>query len=250
MTTPFDFPRMYGKLGNWPGSIGPQAAMVLLQEIAKLPKGSSIIEFRFDGGKTSAVIGWGCKAGGHVGIVTGSPSPDGMSEVWFNRLVMLFDLGGILHREYAPNPYAADMLVVNPGYHVTDEWRAALKVGGKIFHVAEVRCETKEAIPELVQERGAVEDSENSEKPTAKGRLIPSPTLGLLGQPDEKEAIIRLVDQSDGPLPQGVGGDGAGADSQTLKADAGPVARDDGDGRGGRRPRKGREKVVPEKGGV
>ena len=239
-TKPFDFPKTWGKLGNWPGTIGPQAASALLQEIAKLPKGSSIVEFRFDGGRTSAVVGWGCKAGGHVGVVTGSPSPDGMSEVWFNRLMMMFDLGGILHREYAPQPYAADMIVVNPGYHVTDEWRAALKPGGKIFYVREGRCEEKKEIP---QSGTSVAPETQTEIVEPNAQEMAS--LGLINQ-----QINGLADGSDGPVEPGVGGDGAGADSQALKADAGPVARDDADGKGRRRPRKSRDEDVPEKGGI
>ena len=232
-TKPFDFPKTWGKLGNWPGTIGPQAALALLQEIAKLPSGSSVVEFRFDGGRTSAVVGWGCKAGGHAGVVTGSPSPDGMSEVWFNRLLMLFDLGGVLHREYAPRPYAATMLVVNPGYTVPAEWLAALKDGARIFYVAEARCEIKEIAQSIIEA-------------PKKAEPIPGGKNKLPG----KKALVRLADGPDGPLPERVGRNGAAPNSQAQPTDARPVARDDGDGEGHRGPGEGGEEVVPEKGGV
>ena len=261
-TKPFDFPKTWGKLGNWPGTIGPQSALALLQEIAKLPKGSSIVEFRFDGGRTSAVVGWGCKAGGHVGIVTGAPSQDGMSEVWFNRLLMLFELGGFLHREYAPKPYAASMLVVNPGYVVPEEWRAALKGGGIIFYVADGRCEIKEAAPHIEASKELKLVGEESVRETGGGRKVRAVAdksdevaealeengkSKLLAEP---EALAGLADGPNGPLPEGVGGNGAAPDSQALATDAGPVARDDGDGKGHRGPSEGSEEVVPEKGGV
>ena len=226
-TKPFDFPKAWGKLGNWPGTINPQSALALLQEISKLPQGSSIVEFRFDGGRTSAVVGWGCKAGGHAGIVTGSPSPDGLSEVWFTRLLMLFELGGVLHREYAPKPYAATMLVVNPGYTISAEWLSALKPGGKVFYVGDARCETKEVAP------GG--DAKTKEPPPERPRI---------------EAWPRLAGRVDGAVVPGVGGNGAGPDSQALAPDTGPVARDDGDGEGRGGPGEGGDEVVPEKGDV
>ena len=182
-----------------------------------------------------------------------------MSEVWFNRLVMLFDLGGVLHREYAPQPYAADMLVVNPGYTVPEEWRAALKAGGKIFHVAEVRCEEKtstnqEQIPDSNRSAQGVEDvTEEREKETAQiaGQIIGlDPAKEFATDKEKVAALVRLADRDDGPLPQGVGGDGAEYNTEAQPPDAGPVARGDGHGKGRRGPRKGREKVVPEKGGV
>lgn len=158
-TKPLNFPLLYGKLGNWPGTMGPQAAAMLLAEIAKLPQGSTIVEYCFDGGRTSAVIGWGCKAGGHSALIAGNPSPDGMSEVWFNRLVTLFDLRSVLERYQGTEIIYADIsdvsiIVLNPGFALPDDWRNALKVGGKIFYVAEARVEEREGNREGMEIEG------------------------------------------------------------------------------------------------
>ena len=127
---PFDFPIMWGKLGNWPGIVSIVGAQAILQKIATFKSGAKIVQLGFDGGRVAIIAGWGAGSNGHQITIVGQPSTDMSTEIWFNRAVHLWNMQGFCHRAYDCDPFECDMILANQYDDFIAEWSSYLRIGG------------------------------------------------------------------------------------------------------------------------
>ena len=127
---PFDFPIMWGKLGNWPGIVSIVGAQAILQKIATFKSGAKIVQLGFDGGRVAIIAGWAAGANGHQITIVGQPSTDMSTEIWFNRAVHLWNMQGFCHRAYDCEPFECDMIIANQYDDFICEWSEHLRIGG------------------------------------------------------------------------------------------------------------------------
>lgn len=136
MSAPFDFPREYGKLGNWPGSINFTQAQTLLVNAVNLKRGAKFVELEFDGGRTTVVLNWAAKQ--LDATIDCVAAPDNDSVLWFNRALVLHGMNrGKAQLRANVTPFACDLLVVNAGSlqkkALVNDWYAAMPSGGTMI---------------------------------------------------------------------------------------------------------------------
>jgi hypothetical protein len=136
MTAPFHFPTEYGKLGNWPGSIGPVEAQTIFIEASKMPAGSQLVELGFDGGRTTVALHWAANiAGAHVTSIGVANDQTGL---WFRRAQTAFKFKNVTgHESLAPMP--CDLIVINPSVSMdlpsVRQWVSMLRKDGIVIRI-------------------------------------------------------------------------------------------------------------------
>ena len=135
MSAPFNFPREYGKLGNWPGTINANQAQVLLMQALGNKQNAKFVELGFDGGRTTIVLNWAASQLDATIDCVSVVDPE--SILWFNRACMLhrMDRGKVRsHVDLAP--FACNMLVINasvsPSLPAIKQWYDAMDLGGAV----------------------------------------------------------------------------------------------------------------------
>jgi hypothetical protein len=132
----FNFAQKWGTLGNWPGSLQPHEARIIMGQCAKLPRNSTLVDLGFDGGRTTIALGWIAQMSGAHVLALGPEIPQIDSERWFFKLIALFDLRRIVKREIECDPFAVDVVVVSPMViEIAKEWVHAVKPGGLLIFV-------------------------------------------------------------------------------------------------------------------
>ncbi len=132
----FNFAKNWGKLGNWPGSLTPHEAKMIMGECAKLPRGSTLVDMGFDGGRTTIVLGWIAQMSSSRVLALGPEIPQLQTERWFQKLTALFSLRQVVKREFECAPFPIEVIVVSPMViEVAEDWIAAIKPGGLLIYV-------------------------------------------------------------------------------------------------------------------
>lgn len=90
MSAPFDFQKAYGKLGNWPGSIGVLAAQTVYMFASQCAPNSKFVEVGFDGGRTTIALNWAASVLDAKIIVGVGPEGTG----WLNKAIQLYKMHG------------------------------------------------------------------------------------------------------------------------------------------------------------
>ena len=133
MSAPFNFPREFGKMGNWPGSIDANQAQILLVQALNMKPKAKFVELGFDGGRTTIVLNWAAQQLEATIDCVSNGDNDGL--LWFNRACVLHRLNREavkLHGKLAP--FACDLLAVNPEASLDQStiksWYAAMPSGG------------------------------------------------------------------------------------------------------------------------
>lgn len=103
-----DFPTVYGKLGNHPGLLTTDQAVALYQQGMKLPPGSSILEYRPDGGRSTVILAAVARnLNGRLYAVTDwAVAPPG-AQAYFERAFKLHKLEQVAELDPADLPTAA-----------------------------------------------------------------------------------------------------------------------------------------------
>lgn len=141
---PFDFPKAWGKLGNWPGYTNVNAAQTILQKTSELKPDAGIAVLGFDGGRTLIVAGWGARQFSLKVNLIMPRAEDPDSELWYYRATRLFDLEKIVTRTEDDTPRPYDMLVSAFANEWTAAWIEQLKPNGSLCLVgpaANYKCE-------------------------------------------------------------------------------------------------------------
>jgi hypothetical protein len=132
----FNFAKNWGKLGDWRGSLSPHEAKMIMGECAKLPRGSTLVDLGFDGGRTTIVLGWIAQMSNSHVLALGPEIRQLNTEVWFQKAVALFSLRQIVKREFECAPFPIEVIVVSPMViEVAEDWIAAIKPGGLLIYV-------------------------------------------------------------------------------------------------------------------
>ena len=135
MSAPFNFPKEYGRMGNWPGSINANQAQALFMQALNQKPNARFVELGFDGGRTTIVLNW---AASQLDAAIDSVSvADPESIIWFNRALTLHRMNREKVKAHVElKPFACDMLVINPGVSIDlpaiDDWYALMPPGGTV----------------------------------------------------------------------------------------------------------------------
>ncbi len=136
MSAPFHFPSEYGRIGNWPGSIGPNQAQALFVEAMTHKKGAKFVELGFDGGRTTVVLNWAARdiEDSHIYCLAVANDETGL---WFRRTQILHKLKASGHESL--EPFACDMLVLNSSASlampVVNDWLRATASGAVVVRL-------------------------------------------------------------------------------------------------------------------
>jgi len=151
MSAPFHFPSEYGKIGNWPGSLGPNQAQALFMEAVTHKKGAIFVELGFDGGRTTIVLNWAAREIEDAKIFSASVKQD-ETGLWFRRAQVVFKMACAVGQELL-KPFPADMLVMNPSMPFDHEWIDIAPVGASIIRIGEAPPAVN-ALKEIVRAPG------------------------------------------------------------------------------------------------
>lgn len=151
MSAPFHFPTEYGKVGNWPGSLGPMEAQALLLEAMTHKPGAKFVELGFDGGRTTIALNWAARdLGAQIFCL---PVGQDESGLWFKRASILFSMDRekvTAHEALAP--FAADLIVMNPNQPVAQDWIDLAPVGASIVALGARKINATGAIKETLSQ--------------------------------------------------------------------------------------------------
>lgn len=266
---PFNFPRMMGKLGNWPGIISVNAAQALLNELRQLPRDAVVGEVGFNGGRTTIIASWAAVENGFkIGVLGQIPHE---LAPWMRRALALFQLdrvliGGLPQGANMTNSF--DALIINAQVKIQPEFVDLIRPGGSLVvlhqpapdlpgvtkmmdvanEIAVYRKEPRDysiATPDQAQpERSfkvikggqalAQEESQNRREETT------GPESVAIELPDGSN-LDRATDWNE---PSAVDAENSGTDPQALATDEGPVALDDLNGSGHRGVSEGDSEAI------
>src|SRR5690349_16854164 len=84
-----EFPLVMGRLGNHPGTLGPEQALGLFNVGMRLPQGAHLLDYWPDGGRTTVILAAiAANLEGQVSAVTNWQAAPLGAELWFNRAVL------------------------------------------------------------------------------------------------------------------------------------------------------------------
>ena len=137
MGAPFHFPTEYGKLGNWPGSLGAVQAQTLLMEAVTHGRDERFVELGFDGGRTTIVLSWAAReVGARVDSTAVRHDETGL---WFRRAHVVFKMSERVQGHEALAPFPADLIVINPSVPISlnevGEWLRLANNGASIVRI-------------------------------------------------------------------------------------------------------------------
>lgn len=139
MSAPFHFPTEYGRMGNWPGSIGPNQAQALLIEAVTHKAGAKFVELGFDGGRTTIALNWAIRdlADAHLFV---APVMNDETGLWFRRAQILhrMDSEKVTGHETL-EPFSADLIVMNPAMPFAHRWVELAPAGASIAIIGKER---------------------------------------------------------------------------------------------------------------
>ena len=92
-----DFPIVYGKLGNHPGSLTTDQAIALFNTAMRCPMGAKIIEYWPDTGRSTVILGAAAKnLDGKLYVFTNFNNGNKAGEGWFARAVKTHRLEAVI----------------------------------------------------------------------------------------------------------------------------------------------------------
>ena len=91
-----DLRTAYGRLGIWPGDMGPQEADIIFTEAMKCRDGATFLEINPQGGRTTAILGTAAKnLGGKLYVASDPTKTNHEEQLWLGRAITLHGLRGI-----------------------------------------------------------------------------------------------------------------------------------------------------------
>lgn len=247
---PFNFPRMMGKLGNWPGVISVHAAQALLAELRHMPRDAIVGEVGFNGGRTTIITSWAAIENGFKIAVLGQIPSD--LAPWMRRSLALFQLDRVLLGGLQPSQLF-DALIVNAQVPVQANFVELLRPGGSLVVLHQPAPDLPGAtkmmdVPnEIAVYRKeprdysiATPDQARSFKVIKGGQAFAQEESGDGREQTARQEsrAIELPDGSnldrtvDGNEPGAVDPESSGTDQEALAPDKGPVARENLNGGG------------------
>lgn len=133
MSKPFHFPTEYGKMGQWPGSLGPNEAQAILLHAVNVKPGGKFVELGFDGGRATIVLNWAARdLGASIDVL---PVMQDESGLWFQRASILFRFERRVRAHEKLEPFPADLIVMNPVVPSAPAWTEIANPGAIVIKV-------------------------------------------------------------------------------------------------------------------